>query len=62
MAIMGCSCLPQHLPCFKKKNKKLFKMCLDKWGDVWEFEGMNVWRCERKMSRKWECLDWGMLR
>jgi len=36
-------------------------MCLD-WGvNVWGFEGVDVWGYEKKVWKKWGCLDWGML-
>jgi len=29
--------------------------------NVWGFEGVDVWGCEKKVWKKWSCLDLGML-
>jgi len=38
-----------------------FSVCLNWRVDVWGFEGVDVWGCEKKVWRKWGCLDCGML-
>jgi len=33
----------------QNNSTTILKVCLDWEGNMWGFEGVNVWRCERKL-------------